>query len=182
MIRNQGVMRSPYSGATTVIDNFAEWEFVLGFPPVSSTGAKPFLAWFNSLQGAIGTFTYTPHGAGKAITGKTVYSTGFAYANSIIVTGWSAGAATGLVAGDWFTLSSKLFQITAVGANADGSGHATITFEPSLRANVASTTAVNFATPTVVLRVQTDNKAGGGGSSLGPDGIAFDALTATEAL
>lgn len=171
-------MKSPHTGFTTIVDNYSEWEVKLTFAPQSRTGARAFLAWFDRLQGSVGTFTYQPHGYGKAVTGKTLFSTGYAYATSIVATGWTASAATGLDEGDLFTLAGKLYRITTVPANADGSGKATISFEPGLPADVAAATSINFATPTVTLRVVQGDEADGGGVSIDSDFLYLDGITA----
>jgi hypothetical protein len=175
-------MKSPHTGAMVVVDNYSEWIVELSFPAQSrsTSAAKAFMAWFDSLQGARGSFTYRPQGSGKNVTGKTLAATANAYTNEILVGGWAANSATGLENGDYLGLSGKLYRISSVSPITNGSGQVTVSIEPSVRVAVASGAAVNFANPTVTLRLTLDD--GMGGYSTDPDAIYLDSIMCSEVL
>jgi len=178
----QSAQKSPYTGHQTVVENFAEWIVELGFAPqrANSTAAKAFLAWRDSLRGSLGTFLYQPHGSGLALTGKTLASAGNAYSNEILVGGWTASQASGLNAGDYLSISNNLFRIVAAPATANGSGQCTLSLEPRLKVTFASSTAVNFATPTVKLRLANEDETAG--YSRDVDALTLPTIKATEAI
>lgn len=177
----QGVMQSPLSGATTIINNFAEWHVELGFAPQTLAQARKMEAWRNSLQGSVGTFLWSPVGASKPLTGRTLASTAYAMGNALVVTGWAANGASGLVAGDYLSISNTLFQITNAPANADGSGNCTLTVAPQLRKDFAAGSAVEFVAPTCLLRMTgSDDEAAGMSRDI--DASYPDAIKAVQAL
>ncbi|WP_152639773.1 hypothetical protein [Sphingobium bisphenolivorans] len=162
LLNNQGVAQSPFTGHATVVNNFSQWQVQLSFPnqPHDSIKAKQHIAWVLSLNGAMGSFLYQPHGSGKPIFGKSLNSAGFAESNSIAVKGWTGSEATGLEVGDYFSINNSLHQITVVPSSAT-SGVAIIEFQPALRKNFAANTAVEFAAPKVELRIATSEGVNG---------------------
>jgi hypothetical protein len=181
LAHNQNTGHSPFTGDQHITEQFSQWHLELGFPPVKPATARAFMAWRNSLRGSLGVFPYSPKGGGLNITGKTLASTGNPYSNVILVGGWSSGQASGLVVGHYLSLNNKLFQMTAVPANASGSGQCTISIEPRLRTSFAAGTAVNFVTPTGLFRLDASD-GGGGGYSRDVDAVMLDMLVAIEAL
>lgn len=181
LLRKQGISQSPFSGATTVINNFAQWQVQLGFAPVrrGSSQERAMQAWVLSLRGSEGSFLYYPVDAGKPIAGKTLYDTGYAESSSVLVTGWTGSEATGLAAGDYFSIGNKLYCITQAPVNATG-GNATISFEPPLRANASPGSTVNFATPRVEMRLAGGD--GGQGASKDPEVTYLKPISAVEVL
>lgn len=111
LLPKQGVTQSPFTGASQVINNFTQWQLEVTFPAVDrgSVEEREMMAWIVSLRGVQGSFLYYPVDQGKLITGKTVFSTGYAESSSIVLTGWSGSAPSGLEAGDYFSLGNKLF-------------------------------------------------------------------------
>lgn len=181
LLRKQGISQSIFSGATQIINNFAQWQVELGFNPVyrGSDEEREMNAWLFSLKGSEGSFLYFPVDSGKDITGKTLFNPGFAESTSILVSGWTGSEATGLEAGDYFSIGNKLFCITGVPVNATG-GNVTITFEPALRNNVAQGSTVNFFDPRVEVRLAGGE--GGQGSNKSPEFTYIKPIQAVEVL
>lgn len=174
---------SPYTGAqSTTTTGYSQWQVSIDFPPLSRAAAKAFMAWLDRMQGPYGTFTYQPNGSGVALSGRTLSAAANAMTNNINVTGWSAGQASGLSAGDYVTIGSQMFRITVAPANADGSGICALEVMPSVRNTIASGTACNFATPTVTLRLADSGSGNTGGSLMTtPDAITVPSLNCIEA-
>lgn len=165
-------MTSPFTGHTQVSDNYAQWTFEIGFPPVRRSQSMAYMGWLDSLRGSIGSFTYTPRVPMLGITGVTLAATANPTTNSISVSGYSyAGSAVGYL----FGLAGKLYRITSVSGS-------TISFEPSVKATVAPGASLNFVNPTVELRLVSDDNSGGAGRTIGPDMVMFDSIKATEVL
>lgn len=181
LFRKQGISQSIFSGASTIINQYAQWQLQLGFPPVNrgSVAERKHKAWLLSLRGSEGSFLYYPVDSGKNITGKTLLSPGFAESSAIVVTGWTGGQATGLDVGDYFSIGNKLFMITQVPVNATG-GNVTIEFEPPLRANALQGSTVNFLTPRIEVRLVGGKE--GQGTNKDPDFNYLKPLQAVEAL
>lgn len=182
LFNKQGISQSVFTGATNVINNFSQWQLQMTFPPVArgSADEREMMAWLVSLRGSEGSFLYYPVDKGNGQTGKTLYSPGFAESSSIVVTGWSGSAATGLNVGDYFSIGNKLFCVTQAPINATG-GNATISFAPPLRADVATGSIVNFLTPRIEMRLAGGD--GGQGYSKDADGFTyFKPVVAVEAL
>lgn len=153
LFRKQGIAQSPFSGHSSIINNYAQWSVNLTFPTQKrgSDKAKEMIAWLASLRGSEGSFLYQPSDAGKPVTGKSLLTTGFADSNAINVAGWVESQALGVGVGDYFSINNQLYLITSAPELAT-SGHATINFEPALRDEVEAGTTVNFETPKVELR------------------------------
>lgn len=159
-LKNQSVYSvSPFSGAqVTTTLGYTEWHVTLGFAPCSAAQAKAFMAWLDSLQGVRGSFMYQPHGSGVAITGKTLSAAANATTTTVNVGGWIALQAIALTAGDYVQIGGQFFRITSVPATANGSGVATIAIEPPVRTTIPISTSVNFASPSLELRVVANDE------------------------
>lgn len=182
LVYNQSPMRSPFSGHTQIINNYAEWEVELSFPAQrrGSQAVRNFTAWLDQLNGIIGTFVYTPHNASKPIV-AALQTKGFAYSTEINLTGWSANAPTLIAAGDYFTLGGQMHRLTAAPASANGAGHATVSFVPPLRADRNAGMGANFANPAVTLRL-TDPESSGSIVTTDVQASYLQTIVAREAI
>ncbi len=116
--------------------------------------AEAIAAWGLSLQGMIGSFRFYPNRTIlSALVGRTVAVKAFATNNAVSVAGWSAGALSTLRVGQWLTIGVQLLRITDAAAVADANGRVTVTFEPALRADVATGTPIEFVKPFGVFRL-----------------------------
>lgn len=89
-----------------------------------------------------GTATGTPLVNGASQTGV-----------SLITDGWTAGI-TALRTGDFFGVNGELKMVTA-DAVADGSGNATISFEPPLRSSPADNAAITTTKPLAIFMLSS---------------------------
>jgi hypothetical protein len=179
--RTQGLMRSPFTGTSVIVDTFAEWTIQLAFPPVTVATSKIFNAWRDSLRGGLGTFLYHPHAASLPISGKTLSGVAYAYSNDITIGGWSGSQPSLLGVGEFLSIANNLHRIIACPPSAT-SGICTISIEPSIRVDIASGTAVNFTAPTGVFRLVDSGNNGAAGYATSPDYVTLDPVSAVTAL
>lgn len=108
--------------------------------------AGRFYLWDVSLEAPAGTAAGTPLVKGANQTGT-----------SLITDGWTAGQTGLLLPGDYFGVNNELKIVTAVAAS-DGSGNATITFEPPLRSSPADNAVITVTKPTCIMRLADDEQ------------------------
>ncbi|PTW49364.1 hypothetical protein C8J25_101872 [Sphingomonas faeni] len=179
--RRQSATESPFTYAVQVVDTAAQWAFEWSWPIMSHVKAEALTGWLLSLKGQIGTFTYRPRQAlTSGLTGRTLAIQGYASNDAISVAGWAANASSGLRAGQFFQLGKQLLRIVDANAGADANGRVTISFEPSLRANIAAATPVNFASPAGEFRLSISD---GYGYTLDPNKLPdLGSFTAREVI
>lgn len=144
--RAVAVSRSPFSYRQQVyLHQGALWEAEATLPPMERAEAAEWQAFFTSLRGQYGTFVMgdpaasTPRGTASSASVDAAGSIGD---TSIAMK--SMGSGNTLLKGDYFQLgsgaSTRLYQVVE-DATADGTGDATVTFEPPLKvaANVDDT-------------------------------------------
>lgn len=165
--RKQSATESNFNYNIQVVQTASQWMLEWTWPPVTHERAEALSAWLLSLKGQIGTFTYAPRqSVASALTGKTLAANAFAYNEAISVGGYAANAPSTLRPGQWFQLGNQLLRITNAGANANGSGVLTISFEPELRINYASGVGLEFVNPKGIFRLASPD---GAGFTLDPD-------------
>lgn len=179
--RRQSGAESNFTFKQQIVHTASQWVLEWSWPPMTYANAESISGWLLSLKGQIGTFRYYPRQRlASALAGKSLALAGYAYNDSISVGGWPVNAASGLRVGQFFQLGDQLLRIVAAGANADAAGKVIISFEPELRLNYATGTAVNFANPSAVFRLST---ADGLGYTLTPDKLPeFGTIQAREVV
>jgi hypothetical protein len=163
-IRNATAMTtSPFTGQQQV---FA-WPNQLWIADVELSALPATLGlelegWIAALRGKLGTFTFGPrHASGPRGTtngsGLTVSGAGQT-GRTLTIAGM--GAARTMLMGSYFQLgtgsSTRLHRVTE-DATANGSGVATLSIEPALRASPANAAAVIVALPVGQWRLTTDD-------------------------
>lgn len=181
LTRRQSASESPHNLAIQVVNTASQWMLEWSWPAMRHTDAEIVRAWINSLRGQIGTFRYFPRKAFvSSVTGKTLALPGYAYSNTISLTGWTASQASGLRVGQFFQIGDQLLTVSSAGAVADASGKVTIEFEPPLRKTFTAATAVNFATPSGLFRLSSSDADG---FTLTPDRVVnFGTVQAREVV
>lgn len=98
----------------------------------------------------------TPRGAG---TGTPLVKGASQTGRTLITDGWSSGVTGILKAGDYFQVGTALHRCV-IDSSSNGSGEATLTFEPPLRASPADNAAVTVTNPVAVGMLVDDQQAG----------------------
>ncbi len=148
-----GASESPFTGRQQVQAWGGEWwAYEIEFATTQGLTARRLSAFFDSLGGMRGTFTFrdpsiqNPTGLGTPL----VDGAGQA-GNTLVTDGWTG---TGLRAGDFFSLGTgaalRLYRMTADAVPV--SGACTLAFVPALRSSPADDAALNVVDPGVLLR------------------------------
>lgn len=109
-------------------------------------GANTFYAFDPDRRVAKGTPTGSPLVNGGSQTGT-----------SLITDGWTASTVV-LRPGDYFTVNNELKKVVS-NVTSDGSGNATITFEPPLRSSPADNAPLTIRDASCIMRLVDDNQA-----------------------
>lgn len=128
------------------------WRGRVVLPPLLRASADLWLSFFSKLRGRYGTMLLgdwdrrVARGTATAALVNGAAQTG----NGLVVDGM--GNAKTLLEGDHFQLESRLYRIV-VDATSDGSGNATLQFEPNLRSAPADDAALTLAAPKGLFRL-----------------------------
>lgn len=147
------VNRSQWSGKDQVIADpwHGRWSAEAVLAPI--IGEPNILAWrafLAKLKGRINTFRLIAVEKAQNAYTPTVQTTTAAGAVALPLTGFPAAVATVMLAGQMLTVNDQLCILTA-DLVTNSSGQGTATFEPPLRAQAASTTAVEVRLPTCLV-------------------------------
>jgi hypothetical protein len=107
---------------------------------------KPWRAYIAQARGVVNDFRIPVHPTAQSALPNTVLVRGGSQTGrSIISDGWP-NSTTVLSAGDYVTIEDQLVQLTA-NVTSDGSGIATLTFEPPIRRAPTDNAPVEYKNP-----------------------------------
>jgi hypothetical protein len=162
LVSNTRRFTSPFNNAVQTIElTGARWKATYTTPPLTRAQRAELQAFLIKLRGGANTFNaYDPDGktAMGTPTGTPLVNGGSQTGNSLIIDGCSAGITGWLKVGDYFSVNGELKMIIA-DVNTNGSGEATLTFEPSLRASPANNAVIDVTTPTCEMMLVDDDQA-----------------------
>ncbi|WP_097063759.1 hypothetical protein [Sphingomonas guangdongensis] len=115
----------------------------------------------------------------SGLTGKTLALPAFSQNSTIRIAGWSAGEASQLRLGQFFSIGAQLFRIVAAPVSAAADGTCDVEFEPRIRTTVAQGAVVVFNAPVGLFRLIGTEDVG---YTLGVDGADFGSMSAIEAV
>jgi hypothetical protein len=159
----------------------ARWLLTATWQNLNQADARIFKAWLAKLRGAAGRF-YAYDMAHKTPSGNvtgsgTVY--GASQTGTSLVTAWGTSSISNwFLPGDYFSVNNELKIITAV-ISLDGSGHATLVFEPPLRSSPTDSSAIIIASPTAIFRLNDDKQDV---ANFDPDRHPTITISATESF
>lgn len=148
LIQPSQVNVSEWTGSRQVLaSGRGWWECEYSLPVIS--GTKNVLAWrsfFAQARGTANDFQVPVDVVAQTTLPNAVLVKGAGQTGrSIITDGWP-GSTTVLKAGQYVTIGNQLLQLTA-NATSNGSGEATLTFEPSIRSAPADNAPVEYRNP-----------------------------------
>jgi hypothetical protein len=158
LISNTAMFGDPLKGNVQVLARpGAKWAATVTFPVLTDSDRLAMQVFLVKLRGRENRFTMHNHGAQLQGTGAgTPLVNGASQTGTQLVTdGWGT-TQTVLKAGDFFGVNGELKQCTA-DVTSDGSGNATINFEPALRASPANDAAIDVSSPTATFMLETDD-------------------------
>lgn len=167
---------SPLNGATQTFENpGAKWFVSYTLPPMVRADAEEWLAFLIKLRGMSGRFygydpsARTPRGVA---TGTPLVNGASQTGTSLATDGWTINTTNIMRIGDYFQVGTELKKIVA-NASSNGTGQATLTFEPPIRNAPADNAAIIVTNPVCVMRLSSDSDASWDVNEALHYGIAF---------
>lgn len=123
------------------------WECEITLPPiVGTTNVNAWRAFLARTQGSANDFQIPVDVTAQSALPNTALTNGTNQTGRSIATDGWPNSTTVLSAGQYITIDNQLLQLTS-NVTSNGSGQATITFEPPLRAPVADNTVIEYKNP-----------------------------------
>ena len=158
---NSQAFTSPLSQASQTLElPGARWTAILNYPPLIEAEAALMQAFVIALKGRANRVRMwnmarqTPRGTA---TGAPIVSGAAQLGNTLTTSGWTP-ATTVLKGGDFVGIGGELKMITTDIAS-NGSGLATLTFAPPLRASPNDASAIVTTKPTALMRLDGDDQS-----------------------
>mgnify|MGYP000185716143 CR=1 FL=1 len=159
---NQSFFESSFSRHVSVQSHAGgttdQWEGMITTAPLSPSQVSEMSAWLISLKGREKYFyaydpdRRNPKGSASTASSNPVVNGGGQVGHSVQTSGWQAAVSNLLVAGDYFQIGEQYFMVME-NVTSDGSGNATITFEPAIRNSLADQVAIIFNNPVLKARL-----------------------------
>lgn len=155
--RMVGLAASPFSGHSQAVDwGGAVWMAEVSLPAMLRAAADEWIAFFHKMRGRYG---YCRVGdwdrrAARGTWGTPLVKGGSQVGNTLEIDG--VGNATTRYAGEMFQVGDYMHQLVADNTS-DGSGNATLVFEPSLRASPSDNAAITFTNPKTLMRIASNS-------------------------
>lgn len=164
---NTQTFSSPLSNATQTAElPGARWTASVTFRNRQAPEHRAWMAKLAQLRGSSGrcylspSFAYPLMGVGG---GTPLVNGGSQTGTSLIVDGCPNSVTGWLKVGDYFSFDNGLGQrelkIVTADVNTDGSGNATITFEPPIRSAPVDNATIEINAPSAVMRLVDDSQA-----------------------
>lgn len=148
---------SPFSGHSQAVDwGGAVWMADVSLPAMLRATADEWIAFFHKLRGRYGYFQLGDwdRRTARGTWGTPLVKGGSQVGNTLDIDGVGNGSVRR--AGDMFQLENRLYQLVA-DDTADGSGNATITFEPALRSSPADNAPLTVSSPKGYFRLLSNS-------------------------
>ena len=147
--RSVAVTESPFTYDQQVFDHKgAIWQCEVTLPPLSHADARSVEAFIVGLKGRSGTFTFG-HPLHTSTATSTTSGTTAVRAEQLTTDSGS----TAVTAGTYFQLGDYLYMVT----EDKSAGAGTLKFQPPLRAEIASGTALDFTLPKSLWRMASND-------------------------
>ncbi len=148
---------SSWTGARQVVaSGRGWWECQIGLPPI--VGTSTFNAWraFTALmRGAANDVQIPVDPTAQSAIANTMSVNGASQTGRTLNVDGLPNSTTVLNAGQFVTVGNQLLQLTA-NVTTNGSGQATLSFEPALRASPADNATVEFKNPYCLMYLVED--------------------------
>lgn len=163
LTRQDVQLRSAFTGQRQVLDfpAFTMWRATFTVPLLYGAEAGRMRSFLTKMRGRVNTCNMPVPGYDSPTTGYAgaagLVNGGGQTGYALETDGWTAGAAI-FAEGDYFTVNGELKMVTA-DVTANGSGQATITFEPALRVSPANNAPLTIVSPYAVMCLVDPNAA-----------------------
>jgi hypothetical protein len=152
---------SGWTGQRQVIaSNRGWWECQFTPPPlVGREAVRPWRSFIAQARGSANDFKVLAHPRPQSTLANTVLVQGAGQTGRSIVTDGWPNSTTVLFAGDYVTIGDQLLQLTA-DVTSNGSGVATVTFEPPIRKAPADNAPVEYKNPYALMYLMEEPAIG----------------------
>lgn len=177
---NSQLFESPLNGFVQRVSlPGAKWFATYNLTPHTRAEAAVIRSFLAQLRGRANTFYgYDPDAVLSGMGGGAPQVNGGGQSgNSLVMDGAPTSITGWLKAGDYFEVNGEYKLVTA-DVNTNGSGQATISFEPSLRYSPADNASINITTPRCKMILTDDDAAQWRTSEGGIYSIAFSGMEA----
>lgn len=144
LVSARAELRSAFGGSTQRINRLgSRWAFDFQFAPMTAADALAWVSAFTETDTCI--MNIVEPGITVGSPGTPLVNSATQTGSSLITDGWTAGYV--IPKGKWFSVSvSSLLYLyqTSAAVTANGSGQATLSITPMLRASPADNAALNF--------------------------------------
>lgn len=165
LLSNTRTFISPFNGVTQRLELAgARWMASYSLAPMNRTQFAEIQAFLLELRGRANTFygydpdAKTARGSAGSTPGTPLVNGGSQTGTSLIIDGAPGGAASYLLAGDYFSVNDELKMITQT-IPTDTSGDATLIFEPPLRESPADNAPITLSTASAIMHLTADDMA-----------------------
>lgn len=148
---------SQWTGARQIVaSNRGWWECQLELPPIVGTANfNPWRSFIAAMRGMVNDVQVPVDPTAQSASANTArIKGGSQYGRSLTTDGWPVST-TVLTAGQFVTVEDQLLQLTA-DVTSDGSGNATITFEPHIRVSPADNAVIEYKNPYSLMYLQEE--------------------------
>lgn len=179
LVTNAKTFQSPLNfSAQTVEYSGSIWVAEYSLPPMRREDAAAWVAFLVKLRGVAGRF-YGMDPSGRVprgtATGTPLVAGASQTGTSLATDGWTAGVTGILKAGDYISVNSQLYMVTA-DANSDVGGAATLTIEPPLRSSPSDNAPITTTSATCVMRLADNDQSAWNVSGAMIYGLSFSAV------
>lgn len=161
IVSNTTTFSSPLSQSVQTIEMpGARWRFSFPLNDLAEADAALVQGFLAQLRGQAGRFYMsnlarpTPRGIA---TGTPLVKGASQTGTSINTDGWTPSQTGILKVGDFFKIGDELKMVVSADVSSDGSGNATIMFEPPIRSSPADNSAITTSSPTAIFKLTGDD-------------------------
>lgn len=161
------------------------WTAGVSVAPMDEAQWRVFSAFVARMEGEAGRLYFGPPHAKAprgSVAGTPVVNGANQTGSQLALKGFTSGAAGVLLTGDYIAVDvdggRSLFLVTA-DVNADGSGNANVLIKPRIRLSPADEAAVITASPTCVMKLESDDT---GGMDFDPGVLGVATVSLVEAF
>jgi len=183
---NTQTFTSPLSGVTQTKElTGAKWGASYNLSPMKQSSAKNIQAFLLKLRGGVNTFQAydpdhkSPSGTANSSPGTPKVAGGSQTGNTLDIDGCPTSETGWLLVGDYFTVNNEFKMITE-DVDTNGSGEATLTFEPPLRNSPSDNADVEVSSPTCKMMLVDDNQSGWDSNQFGVYSFQINAIEKIE--
>lgn len=148
---------STWTGARQVLPSGRGWwECQITYPPIVSTASfNPWRSFVAQMRGAANDVQIPVDPTAQSAIANTMLVNGANQTGRSINVDGLPNSTTVLTAGQFVTIGNQLLQLTA-NVTSNGSGQATLSFEPAIRAAPADNAVVEFKNPYCLMYLTDD--------------------------